>query len=708
MIKVGINGFGRIGKCLFLQLLENNNFSITCLNAPNININEIEDYLTYDTTHKHGIKIHVDILDNETFKINQHIIKLYKERDAKLIDWQKYNVKYLFEATGAYLTSDKCKEHNVPYIIISSPPKDNTPTYIYSVNDSKYNGENIISGSSCTTNSIAPMLQILHNTFKIKHCVFSTIHATTASQYVVDVQQKSSRSNRSIFNNIIPHTTGASSSITAVIPELKGKINGSSIRVPVVNCSLIDMVIELSDDDVCLSNIEDLIKNSIYYNDVFNITNKNLVSCDFLTTTTPTILDLKASISLGKGKFKLFLWYDNEWSYSSQLIKMVTKMYEYNNLIKEKYYFENLNFTNKGVVCRFDFNVPVNNITNEIVDDFRITSAMSTIKNILLNEPKYIILTSHFGRPKEKSDKYSLKFLIPVLEKYLNQEVKFLENGLSIETLNILNDKATGIYLLENLRFHKEETLYEKDIDACKNIIDIYSNLGDVFICDAFGCLHRKHLSIYAMKFFNKPYGYGYLIKKELEAINTLINNPNKKILGIVGGNKIHDKLPIIDSIKKICNSKIFIAGGLAKHYKTTNESNEIVMIDGYGSYDLNSPVEKISCISVTNLNIYDIGKNSLKWLKYYIDMSDIIFWNGSLGVIEHEEYKKGSLEILNYLYEKTNKTIIIGGGETASLIKNKNLYPHIYVSTGGGALLEYLQNKVLYNINIVGLEIYI
>lgn len=704
MIKVGINGFGRIGKCLLLQLLENPKYLVTCLNAPNILINEIQDYLIYDTTHKHGININVKILDDNTFEINNHKISLFNERDAKKICW---NCDYLFDATGAYLTSEKCKNHNVPYIIMSSPPKDSTPTFIYSVNDDKYNGEHVISGSSCTTNCIAPMLRILEDAFTIKSCIFTTIHATTASQYVVDVQQKCSRSNRSIINNIIPHTTGASSSIISVLPNLKGKIHGTSVRVPVVNCSLIDMNIEFENENVTLSNIEELLKSSKFYNIVYNVTNKNLVSSDFTTTLTPTILDVNACISMGNGKFKLFVWYDNEWSYSAQLIRMVETMYNFNNRINEKYYFENLDFGEKGVVCRLDFNVPRNK-TGEVTDDFRVFSAIPTIKTILNKKPKYLILTSHFGRPKGKDKSLSLRFLIPILEKYLSCEVKFLENGLSEETLSTISslESESTIYLLENLRFHEEETAYEKDFDKCEKIVNIYSGLGDVFICDAFGCAHRKHLSIYAMKYFGKPYGYGRLIKKELDAISSLVNSPDKKVLGIIGGNKIQDKLPIIDSLKKIPNSKIYIAGGLAKQYKSTC-ANEIVMCDGYGSCDLDAKPEYIDTIAYTKLNVYDIGHDSLDWLKYYIKSSDIIFWNGSLGVIEHEDYKKGSLELLDYLFQQKDKTIIIGGGETASLIKDKTYLENVYVSTGGGALLEYLQNKILHNKTLVGLEIF-
>jgi hypothetical protein len=280
------------------------------------------------------------------------------------------------------------------------------------------------------------MLRILDDAYTIKNCVFTTIHATTASQYVVDVQKKSSRSNRSLINNIIPHTTGASSSIISVLPDLKGKIHGTSVRVPVINCSLIDMNIELEKYDATISDIQELLKCSKFYNTVYSVTNKNLVSSDFATTVTPTILDVNACISMGKGKFKLFVWYDNEWSYSAQLIRMVETMYDFNNKINEKkYYIENLNLREKGVVCRLDFNVPRNK-AGEVTDDFRVYSAIPTIKTILEKSPKYVILTSHFGRPKGKDSSLSLQFLIPILQKYLMKEVKFLEHGLSEQTLD--------------------------------------------------------------------------------------------------------------------------------------------------------------------------------------------------------------------------------------------------------------------------------
>lgn len=746
MIKVGINGFGRIGKCIFLQLIHNLNFQICALNAINLTAYELEDYIKYDSVHHYSKDFTFQILSKNKIKINHHEIELLSDRNAKNLHWKNSGCEYLFDATGSYLTTEKCKEHDVDYVIMSTPAKDNSPTFIFGANHSTYSGENIISGSSCTTNCLAPILKLLNDNYKIINSNFTTIHATTASQYTTDIFNKPSRTNRSVFNNIIPSSTGASASITTIMPELIGKINGTSVRVPVNNCSLLDLNVELENKKVSLKDIEKLIENHNLFNIVYQINNKNLVSCDFITTTTPTILDVKASIDMSNGSFKLMLWYDNEWSYSAQMIRMVEYMFTQNKenihkIIKPSYYFENINMKDKRVVLRVDFNVPCNN--NIVTDDFRITSVIPTIEYILAQNPEYLILTSHFGRPTKKDSKDSLEFIIDILQKYLPfYNIYFLKNGIhqnTLDTLKNLNNlfnyynnhpKKPVIYLLENLRFHPEETNYTIN-DTINNTTYLYRQLGDIYISDAFGCIHRNHMSICDMKYSGKQYGYGKLIKKELDAINLLVNNKNQfKILGIIGGNKIKDKMPLIDSLKLINNIKLFITGGIAKEFAKINNNNInninkkrtismvdneldniIIMNDGYGNISLEDKPVYISNINELNntennqINCYDIGENSSEELFNLIDNADIIFWNGSLGVIEHEIYKLGSIRIVKYLEKRTDKKVIIGGGETASLF-NSNL-EHIYISTGGGALLEYLENKILYDKLLPGLDIF-
>ncbi len=644
-IKIGINGLGRIGKCVFLQLIDNPKFEIKAINAVNLKINELEDYLNFDTSHKIKIK-NFKILSSDHFEMNGQKIKLLYDRNAEKLKWKNYGCSYLIDATGAFLTKEKCLQHDIDYVIMSAPPKDDSPSFIYGANHDLYEGENIVSSSSCTTNCLAPMIKLLIDNYNILNCNFTTIHAATSSQYPVDVFKKSARTNRSILNNIIPHSTGASSSIIKVFPKLVDKIFGTSVRVPVLNCSLLDLNVEF-DRNIELLDIENHIYNSDLNNVVYKNIHKKLVSSDFNTTTIPTNLDLQASMKIGKNKLKLMLWYDNEWSYSAQLIRLVEHMYEYNNQIKEKYFIKNLDLLNKNVVCRFDFNITKNG--DKIIDDYRIFSSIPTIQYILSQNPNRLILISHFGRPKNNEKKYSIKFMISLLEKYLNKEVKFLENGLSDKTINNL---GSGIYLLENIRYNYVESNYNYINKFDNNpVISAYRKLGDVYIIDAFGCLHREHMSICDINYNSKIYGYGLLIDKELRNINTILSNKNLKILGIVGGAKIKDKMPFIKRLRELPNTRLFISGGLAKHYQEYYD-NVLVMNYGIGNENLEDDPKELSLVDIKNseCNFYDISNKSLKLLKEEISYADVIFWNGPIGVIEHNVYKKGSIEISKYL----------------------------------------------------------
>jgi phosphoglycerate kinase len=380
-------------------------------------------------------------------------------------------------------------------------------------------------------------------------------------------------------------------------------------------------------------------------------------------------------------------------------------------MVKPEYYVEHMDLTGKNVICRCDFNVPMKN--GLIMDDFRICSAIPTIQTILSKKPNYVIIVSHFGRPVPGADntKYSLRFLLPVLSKCLNAPVQFLERGISEQTLYDLQHTTSDkpiIYLLENIRFHAEETAFDKTDDS-NPVVTLYKQMGDVFICDAFGCVHRSHMSITCGKRFQKAYGYGHLIKKEMDALSLLTGSTSdKKMLCIIGGNKIEDKLPIIDSLKTVPQSTIYIAGGLAKKYKGSNGSNQnvITMRDGYGNTEVNRTSYLIPDIVNSQYNAYDIGKNSLKEIVNLVKAHDIVFWNGTLGIIEHPLYKEGTITLMNELCSQTEKLVIIGGGETASMVP-KVVPTHFYVSTGGGALLEYIENKILHGTLIVGLAIY-
>ncbi len=749
-MKIGINGFGRIGKSLFLQLLFDStyDFELTAINAIHLSIDQIENYLKYDSTHHYNKDFQISICEENksyfiiSYKNKSHKIKLWSTKDTNIIDW---SVDILFEASGAFLTTVDCLKHkNVKKVIITAPTKDDTNTFVYGVNHENYNNEHIISCASCTTTCISPFLKFMDSNYTINNASFTTIHASTSSQYVLDtpiLSKKSGRSVRSIFNNLIPATTGASSAIKAILPKLEGKIHGLAIRVPTNNVSLVDLTIECIDEysinEIC-NKID--VMNSI----IMKVEKNELVSSDFQTSSYCTIIDKPSMIQLSKNKCKVLIWYDNEWSYSTQCINMSKYIYEKEFKIYEnkQYHFINdyVSFKDKNVLMRVDYNVPLNK-DDSISDDFRITSTLESINRVLKDKPNRIILSTHFGRPKlnksnEENKKYSTQFLVSYLEEILKKKVHFLPSGLSFQTYHdikmvekqnylyslyeldedfsprlLTNTCDPSIFLLENLRFHNDETHFENpnfNKETSEAYI-VWNNLGNVFVNCAFGCSHRNHLSMYGFKPSSGPIYYDYLMEREIKALEEItVNCEDKRILTILGGAKIDDKLPLCNALLSKINH-IYLGGGIINSYiynedhKAFIETLELnkktfLMNDGYGNSSLQENNGKYlqGYTYLSNHYYYDIGTNSLNQLYELIDKNDIIFWNGTMGVVEHELYKAGSEKLLDYLLN-SGKRIIIGGGDTASFVnnyikkrENMNL-KNVHICTGGGASIEYI-----------------
>jgi glyceraldehyde 3-phosphate dehydrogenase len=704
VVEVGINGFGRIGKTIFLQLLNETRFIITAVNAPGFDLKNLETYLKYDSIHKYTFEYKVKLLDDNIVEINGKTIKFFNTRNAKEIKWRKYNVKYLMESSGAYLTTEKCKEHDVDYVIMSAPPKDNTPIFVNEVNHLLYKGEKIVSNASCTTNCIAPVLKFLDDNYSIKNVNFTTIHSATSSQTTVDVLNSNSRTHRSILNNIIPHTTGASSSLKMLLPKIGDKIKGTSLRVPVSNVSIVDLNIEFDTkyekDGELFKNIMDGLENHKF----IKVSKENLVSSDFLTTTCPSIVDKNASFELTENSVKLMIWYDNEWSYSAQMCNLMKAMDEYNSVshcMKNEYFIENYNFKNKRVVLRVDWNVPTTK-NYEISDKTRIIESIPTIKKILNDNPLNLTIVSHFGRPNGYSEKLSWRNYIKQIEEILGEDIIFLDKGLSEETYKTIFNNTTPnkIFLLENVRFHEEEVNYEKEDRRNNDIVKIINNICDIYVNDAFGCMHRNHLSICGI---TEPHEkcYGYLVRKEIEMLNKIIvNKENKKILAIFGGAKFEDKFPLIEVLSKKVDD-IYIAGNnINEIYKNNcfgkidifskNKANIHLMTSGICGNTYTSFKTKLIKDMELQEYAYDIGEHCFDELKRLIEKNDIVFWNGNLGMTENELFKKGSEYLVNEL-KNSNKQVLIAGGNTVDFVNN---YEHNFdISTGGGSSLDYIAN---------------
>ena len=324
-IKVGINGFGRIGRMVFRAAVQN--FS----DIEVVAINDLlePDYLAYMLKYDsvHG-RFKGDIaVDGNTLIVNGKRIRLTAVKDPTELKWSDVGADVVIEATGIFLTKETAEAHlkaGAKKVIMSAPSKDDTPMFVYGVNHTSYAGQAIISNASCTTNCLAPVAKVLNDNFGIKRGLMTTVHATTATQKTVDgPSNKDWRGGRGILENIIPSSTGAAKAVGVVIPELNKKLTGMSFRVPTSDVSVIDLTCELSKEasyeEICAAMkaaADGPMKGVLGY------TTDKVVSTDFVGEPCTSVFDVDAGIALDKTFIKVVAWYDNEWGYSNKCLEM--------------------------------------------------------------------------------------------------------------------------------------------------------------------------------------------------------------------------------------------------------------------------------------------------------------------------------------------------------------------------------------------------
>ncbi len=329
MVRVAINGFGRIGRLAFRVAFEHPEIEI-------VGINDLQetDYLAYmlkyDSTH--GIFQHDISVEENQLIINGKRIHVSSEKSAQHLPWRKLNVDVVLECTGIFLTSELAKDHilaGAKKVVISAPAKDDTPTFVMGVNDNQlHTGLTVVSNASCTTNCLAPLAKILNDSFGIEEGLMTTVHAVTATQKTVDgPSAKDWRGGRGAYQNIIPSSTGAAKAVSLVIPELKNKLTGMSFRVPVANVSVVDLTVKLK-HSTSYENLCETIKNASENSmkGILAYTNDDVVSSDFIGNSHTCIFDAKAGIALNDNFFKVVAWYDNEWGYSNKLVDLALKL----------------------------------------------------------------------------------------------------------------------------------------------------------------------------------------------------------------------------------------------------------------------------------------------------------------------------------------------------------------------------------------------
>ncbi len=327
-VRVGINGFGRIGRMVLraaVQEREFNDIEVVAINS-SYDIEYIIYLLRYDSVHgRFDAKLEAD---NGSLVVNGKKIRLTAERDPNNIDWKAGGADIVVESTGAFLTLDTCQPHinnGAKKVVQSAPGKDDTPMFVYGVNHKEYKGEAIVSAASCTTNGLAPLAKVLHDNFGIKRGLMTTVHAATASQLTVDGPSKKDwRGGRSVFENIIPSSTGAAKAVGKVIPSLNKKLTGMALRVPSADVSVVDLTVELNKETTYEAICEAMKKASEgELKGVLDYTDEKVVSTDFRSSPAAGVFDQDAGIMLDPTFVKVVGWYDNEYGYTCNLMRLV-------------------------------------------------------------------------------------------------------------------------------------------------------------------------------------------------------------------------------------------------------------------------------------------------------------------------------------------------------------------------------------------------
>ncbi len=334
-VKVGINGFGRIGRLVFRAAMDNPGVDVVGINDL-FDAKQLAYMLKYDTIHGRFDGT-VEAADDALI-VNGKKIRLTAERDPANLKWDAVGAEYICESTGLFLTEEKAEGHikaGAKRVVMSAPSKDSTPMFVMGVNHTDYAGQTYVSNASCTTNCLAPLAKVLHDNWGIAEGLMTTVHSTTATQKTVDGPggKKDFRGGRAAAGNIIPSSTGAAKAVGKVIPALNGKLTGMAFRIPTLNVSVVDLTVKLDkpageDTDTAYAAIKAAMKTASEgeLKGVLGYTEDDVVSSDFMHEARTSVFDAGAGIMLNPSFAKVVAWYDNEWGYSNKVIDLIVHM----------------------------------------------------------------------------------------------------------------------------------------------------------------------------------------------------------------------------------------------------------------------------------------------------------------------------------------------------------------------------------------------
>ncbi|XP_059445670.1 glyceraldehyde-3-phosphate dehydrogenase GAPC1, cytosolic-like [Corylus avellana] len=327
-IKIGINGFGRIGRLVARVILQRNDVELVAVNDPFITTDYMTYMFKYDTVHGHWKHTDVKVKDSKTLLFGEKPVSVFGFRNPEEIPWAQAGADYVVESTGVFTDKEKAAAHlkgGAKKVIISAPSKD-APMFVVGVNEKEYKPDlDIVSNASCTTNCLAPLAKVINDRFGIVEGLMTTVHSITATQKTVDgPSSKDWRGGRAASFNIIPSSTGAAKAVGKVLPSLNGKLTGMSFRVPTVDVSVVDLTVRL-EKKATYQEIKDAIKEESEgkLKGILGYTEDDVVSTDFIGDSRSSIFDAKAGIALNEGFVKLVSWYDNEWGYSTRVVDLI-------------------------------------------------------------------------------------------------------------------------------------------------------------------------------------------------------------------------------------------------------------------------------------------------------------------------------------------------------------------------------------------------
>ena len=456
-LKVGINGFGRIGRNIMRAALAHDDIDFVA-------VNDLTDAATLAHLLKYDSilgNLKADIkASGDRISVDGDEFQVLATKDPATLPWKALGVDVVFESTGKFTKREDAAKHlaaGAKRVVITAPAKGPDVTVVMGVNHEAYDPakHQIVSNASCTTNCLAPVAKVLHETFGIQKGWMTTVHAYTNDQHLLDLPHKDLRRARAAALSMIPTTTGAASALGDVMPALKGKLDGISVRVPTPNVSMIDLSTLLGRKTTA-EEVNAAFKKAADgpYKGIIEFVTEPLVSIDFRGNPHSAMVDAPYTKVLDGDFVKVVAWYDNEWGYSSRCIDLVRYMAT-RGLSRSMKTIRDLTLDGRRVFVRVDFNVPIEQ--GRITDDTRIRAALPTI-TYALDHGATVILASHLGRPKGKpKPEFSLKPVAEHLAKLLGRPVAFAPDCIGPAAADVVNANPKGVILLENLRFHPEE-----------------------------------------------------------------------------------------------------------------------------------------------------------------------------------------------------------------------------------------------------------